>query len=438
MEQVKRKISIVTVGCKVNQFESEAIGEAMRKVGWELVPFGQGVDLTIINTCVVTARAEADSRRWIRKARMTNPRGLLVVTGCYPQIDPQGVMNLNPNGVIGNQEKESIPNIVEEILRARKPVIRVGDITQPKTPPALHTIHFHRHTRAFLKIQDGCNANCSYCIIPLARGRSRSIPPSQVLSSLKSLSTAGYREAVLSGIHLGAYGLDLNHRTNLLALLQLIEEGESPPRIRLSSLEPQEVTPELIHFISLSHKVCPHLHLPLQSGADEVLSRMNRPYTGGFFYELVLRIHEEIPHAAIGADVIVSFPGEDERAFQKTYDLLNSLPISYLHIFPFSPRPMTRAAEMQQKIQQSQKRERMKILFKLSGEKRKSFYHRYINNTLSFLVEHRRERGMLRGLSRNYIFCLAEGGNELMGKEVNMIIKEVIGERGIGRLIQSH
>ncbi len=428
--------AIVTLGCKVNQFESEAIGETLEEMGWKVVPFAPGLDLTIVNTCVVTTRAEADSRRWIRRARRVNPRGLLLVIGCYPQIDLQSVITLGPDGVAGNQEKESIPDIIEEINQGKRPVIRVGDIMEAETPPALQATHFRRHTRAFLKIQDGCNARCSYCIVPLARGRSRSIPPSQILASLQSLSAAGYREVVLAGIHLGTYGLDLNHKTTLLDLLRHIEEEKSPARIRLSSLEPQEVIPELVHFISSSQKVCPHLHLPLQSGAEEILRRMNRPYTGEFFHDLVLQIYEEIPNVAIGVDVMVGFPGEDEKAFQKTYDLLEDLPISYLHVFPFSPRPLTMAARMNQQVEMRGRKERVKALRDLSREKRRDFYSRYINKTLSLLIEHRREEGILRGLSGNYIFCLLEGGDELMGKEVEVILKEVKGERGVGKLTQ--
>lgn len=433
----KGRVAIVTLGCKVNQFESEAIGEVLEKMGWEPVPFGPGVDLTIINTCVVTARGEADSRRWISKTRRVNPRGLLLVTGCYPQIDLQAVLSLGPDGVAGNQEKESVPDIVEEMLQGRKPVIKVGAIMEAETPPALQAIHFRRHTRAFLKIQDGCNARCSYCIVPSARGRSRSIPPSQVLASLQRLSAAGYREVVLAGIHLGAYGVDLNPATTLLDLLDQMEEKETPGRIRLSSLEPQEVTPELVGHISSSRKVCPHLHLPLQSGAEEILRGMNRPYTKDFFRDLVLDIHEKIDQVAIGVDVMVGFPGEDERAFQTTYDLLQDLPISYLHVFPFSPRPGTRAAGMPQQVAMWRKKEGVNALRELSREKRKAFYSRSLNKILTLLIEHRRERGMLRGLSRNYIFCLLEGENNLMGKEVDVMLEGVKGERGEGRLFQN-
>jgi len=433
----KGRLAIVTLGCKVNQCESEAIAEAMEQEGWEVVPFGPDADCAIVNTCVVTARAQADSRRWIRRARRAMPHGLLLVTGCFPQIDAQGVMALGVDGVAGNQEKGCIPQMVEGMRQGKGPVIEVGDIAQAGQVPDLQSNHFYRHTRAFLKIQDGCNAGCSYCIVPLARGRSRSLPPSAVLDSLQRQSGVGYQEAVLAGIHLGAYGLDLDAKTTLLELLGRIEGGQTPSRIRLSSLEPQEATPELITFVSSSRRICPHLHLPLQSGADEILRRMNRPYTRAFFRDLVLGISAKMPQAAIGVDVMVGFPGEDEQAFGQTYDLLRELPISYLHCFPFSPRPGTPAAGMTGQVGERQKKERVKILRDLSKEKRQAFYSRFIGEPLTLLIEHRRVQGMLRGISRNYIFCLVEGGDELMGREVEATLLEVQGERGIGR-VQSH
>ena len=431
----KGRLAIVTLGCKVNQFESEAIAEAMEGEGWELVPFGPEVDCTIINTCVVTSRAEADSRRWVHRAKRKNPNRLLLVTGCFPQIDPSGVVSLGADGVAGNQEKESIPAIIEEMRYGEQPVIKIGDIMGAEAPPALGVTRFRRHTRAFLKIQDGCDARCSYCIVPLARGRSRSIPPPHVLASLKGLQEAGYQEVVLAGIHLGAYGLDLEPGTTFLELLNQIEAEGTPGRIRLSSLEPQEVTPELIAFISSSKKICPHLHLPLQSGADEFLGRMKRPYTGAFFRDLVLDIAEQIPHAAIGADIMVGFPGEDEVAFGRTHDLLQELPLSYLHCFPFSPRPGTEAARMTGQVAERTKKERAQILRQLSKDKRQAFYARFIDEPLPLLIEHRREKGMLRGISRNYIFCLLEGNDELMGREVEGVLLDVQGERGIGEVL---
>jgi len=433
----KGRLAIVTLGCKVNQCESEAIAGAMEQEGWEVVPFGPDVDCTVVNTCVVTARAQADSRRWIYRTRREMPRGLLLVTGCLPQIDPHGADSLGVDGVAGNQEKGCIPEIVEALRQGKGPVIEVGDIAQAEQMPDLQSNQFCRRTRSFLKIQDGCNARCSYCIVPLARGRSRSLPPSPVLASLKRQKAAGYQEAVLAGIHLGAYGLDLEPKTTLLELLERIEEAETPPRIRLSSLEPQEATPELIAFVSSSRKICPHFHLPLQSGADEILRRMRRPYTKTFFRDLVLGITGTMPQAAIGVDVIVGFPGEDGQAFGQTYDLLRELPISYLHCFPFSPRPGTLAAGMSEQVGERTKKERVQVLRDLSKEKRRTFYSRFVGEPLTFLIEHSRVQGMLRGISSNYIFCLLEGEDELMGREVEAVLLEVKGERGIGR-VQSH
>jgi threonylcarbamoyladenosine tRNA methylthiotransferase MtaB len=430
----KKRVAIVTLGCKVNQFEGEAIGEAMETKGWELVPFGPGADCTIINTCVVTARAQADSRRWISRARRANPGGLLLAVGCYPQIDPQGVISLGVDGVAGNQEKGAIPEIAEEVRQAKGVVRKVGAIREADTPPELGVRCFRRRTRAFLKIHDGCNAQCSYCIVPSARGRSRSVPLASVISSLRHLAAAGYQEVVLAGIHLGAYGLDLNPRTTLLDLVRQLEGEETPRRIRLSSLEPLEATPELIDQIASSRKLCPHLHLPLQSGADEILHVMNRPYTAALFRDLVHRISERMPHAAIGVDVMVGFPGEDERAFGRTYDLLQALPISYLHCFPFSPRPGTKAAGMTTQVGEREKGARVQALRGLGREKRLAFYSRHLNQPLPFLIEHCRVGGQLRGLSRNYLFCLVDGEDELMGHEVEALLIGIKGERGIGMI----
>jgi threonylcarbamoyladenosine tRNA methylthiotransferase MtaB len=433
----KGRLAIVTLGCKVNQCESEAIAGVLEQEGWEVVPFGPDVDGAVVNTCVVTARAQADSRRWICRARRVIPRGLLLVTGCFPQIDPQGVAGLGADGIIGNQEKARMAEIVEAVRRGKGPVIEVGAIAQAGQLADLQGKRFSRRTRAFLKIQDGCNARCSYCIVPVARGRSRSLPAIDVLAALKRLRTEGYEEAVLAGIHLGAYGQDLDAKSTLLELLGRIEAAETPGRVRLSSLEPPEAIPELIAFISSSRKICPHFHLPMQSGSDEILKRMNRPYSRAFFRDLVYDIIEKMPQAAIGVDVIAGFPGEDEQAFGQTYDLLRELPVSYLHCFPFSPRPGTPAATMTGQVGERTKKKRVERMRRLSREKRQAFYSRFIGEPLMLLIEHRRVHGMLRGISRNYIFCLLEGEEELMGREVEATLLEVQGERAMGGRVRS-
>jgi threonylcarbamoyladenosine tRNA methylthiotransferase MtaB len=431
----RHRLAIVDLGCKVNQFEGEAMAEVMEGQGWELVPFGAAADCTIINTCCVTARAQADSRRWIHRARRANPDAIILAVGCYPQISPEEVIALGADGVAGNQEKEAIPVIIEKLQQGKRGLIQVGAIKKATRPPALSVHGFRRHTRAFLKVQDGCNAQCSYCIVPLARGRSRSVPMADIVASLKELSAVGYQEVVLTGIHLGTYGHDLVPRTSLIDLLRWIEEEDTSTRIRLSSLEPQETTPDLIELAASSTKLCPHFHLPLQSGADGILQLMNRPYTNAFFRDLVHMISDLIPHAAIGCDVMAGFPAEDDEAFDMTYELLQALPITYLHCFPYSPRPGTKAKEMPQQVSTRVKQERIERLRALGMEKRRAFYTRHLNQPLSFLIEHRRVDGMLRGLSRNYLFCLMEGGDELMGNEVQAVMLDVKQGRGIGKIV---
>jgi threonylcarbamoyladenosine tRNA methylthiotransferase MtaB len=431
----KHRLAIVDLGCKVNQFEGEAMAEAMERHGWEIVPFGAETDCFIINTCCVTNRAQADSRRWIHRARRNNPDAVILAVGCYPQISPEEVLALGADGVAGNQEKEAIPAIVEKLQQVKRGLIQVGVIKEATRPPALSVHGFRRHTRAFLKVQDGCDAQCSYCIVPLARGRSRSVPMADVIDSLKTVSAAGYQEVVLTGIHLGTYGHDLTPRTTLFDLLCKIEATETPPRIRLSSLEPQEATTDLIEFSASSSKLCPHFHLPLQSGCDEVLQLMNRPYTSAFFRDLVYMISDRIPHAAIGCDVMAGFPREDDAAFDKTYDFLQALPITYLHCFPYSPRLGTTAQAMPQQVNARVKQERVERLRALGMEKKKAFYSRHLDQPLSLLIEHRRERGLLRGLSRNYLFCLIEGGDDLMGKEVQAVMHDVKQGRGVGTIV---
>lgn len=430
----KGRCSILTIGCKVNQSEAEALASALQGVGWEIVPFGCAADCIIVNTCCVTARGEGDSRRAIRRAKRIAPAGIVIATGCLAQLDPTGLLALGADGVVGNQQKGGIVELVER-WEAGGPLIAVTKIGEERVfPPLPQGRGAGLRTRAFLKIQDGCNANCSYCIVPATRGKSRSLPPAQVLSALGSLAEQGYQEAVLVGVHLGAYGLDLSPKADLLRLLERIEGATTPRRIRLSSLEPQEVSPGLLSLIASSAKICPHLHLPLQSGADEILKLMRRPYTASYFGELVQEVAAAIPDAAIGADVMVGFPGEDEVAFSRTYDLIAGLPIAYLHIFPFSPRKGTAAATMPARVEEGEKRRRAEILRALGRKKREAFSRRFLGRSLPLLVEHRRQGGMLCALSRNYIRCLVEGGEALMGEEVEGVIVDIKGDRGVARV----
>lgn len=407
-------ISVATLGCKVNQFESEALIDALEQKGYALIPFEEGADITIINTCTVTHRADFQSRQIVRRAFRSNPNSLIIVTGCYPQVEPDAFIKMKEvRYLLGNGEKNQIPDLLPLMQKGEFPRVQVGDI-QKETLFSETPFHsFHRHTRAFLKIQDGCNAYCSYCIVPHARGRSRSLHPERVVENLKIFKEKGFKEVVLTGIHLGAYGLDLNPPFPLEKLIGQLEEEETPYRIRLTSIEPGDFSPELIFTLSQSNKICPHLHIPIQSGDDEILKKMNRGYNHSFLSDLIQELHLRIQKLSIGADVIVGFPGETEEKFQHTYGLVESLPFSYLHVFPFSRRKGTPASQFPKGVDEEAIKKRAESMRELGKQKRQAFYRQFLNQELSVLVEDRKEKetGRWKGLSRNYIPVLITDKN---------------------------
>ncbi len=407
-------VAIATLGCKVNQFESEALIDALEQRAYTVVPFEEGAEITLINTCTVTHRADFQSRQLVRRAFRSNPNSLIIVTGCYPQVETEAFLNMaGVRYLVGNGEKNRIPELLPVMQEGKFPRIHVEDIQKEElfleTP--LHS--FHLHTRAFLKIQDGCNARCSYCIVPLARGRSRSLPPERVTENLRILKARGFKEVVLTGIHLGAYGLDLNPPFPLEKLIRQLEEDETPDRIRFSSVEPGDFSPEMIFALSQSNKICPHLHIPIQSGDDDILKGMHRGYNRSFLSDLIRELHLRIPKISIGADVIVGFPGETEERFRHTYDLVDSLPFSYLHVFPFSRRKGTPAFEFSQRVDEKEIKRRAEAMRNLGREKRQAFYRQFLNQELSVLVENREQKGTGRekGVSRNYIPVLLDFRN---------------------------
>ena len=407
-------ISVATLGCKVNQFESEALIDALERKGYALIPFEEGADITIINTCTVTHRADFQSRQIVRRTFRSNPNSLIIVTGCYPQVEPDAFIKMKEvRYLLGNGEKNQIPDLLPLMQKGEFPRVQVGDI-QKETLFSETPFHsFHRHTRAFLKIQDGCNAYCSYCIVPHARGRSRSLHPERVVENLKIFKKKGFKEVVLTGIHLGAYGLDLNPPFPLEKLIKQLEGEETPHRIRLSSIEPGDFSPELIFTLSQSNKICPHLHIPIQSGDDEILKKMNRGYNHSFLSDLIQELHLRIQKLSIGADVIVGFPGETEEKFQHTYGLVESLPFSYLHVFPFSRRKGTPASQFPKGVDEEAIKKRAESMRELGKQKRQAFYRQFLNQELSVLVEDRKEKetGRWKGLSRNYIPVLITDKN---------------------------
>ena len=413
-------VAIATLGCKVNQFESEALMDALEQKGYALIPFEEGAEITVINTCTVTHRADFQSRQMVRRAVRYNPNSLIIVTGCYPQVEPDAFLNTQGiHYLLGNREKNRIPDLLPSMQKGKSPKIQVGDIQQEKhfSETALHS--FHRHTRAFLKIQDGCNGRCTYCIVPHARGRSRSLQPERVIENLRILKEKGFKEVVLTGIHLGAYGLDSGPPFPLEKLIGQLETEETPDRIRLSSIEPGDFSPGLISTLSQSKKICPHLHIAIQTGDDEILNKMNRDYDRSFLSDLIRELCLRIPNLSIGADVIVGFPGETEEKFRNTYGLIESLPFSYLHVFPFSRRKGTPAFRFPQRVAEKEIKKRAETMRELGKQKRRAFYHQFLNQELSVLVEDRKDKetGRWKGFSRNYIPVLLTNDNRIEERE---------------------
>jgi threonylcarbamoyladenosine tRNA methylthiotransferase MtaB len=403
-ENKQKTVAVTTLGCKVNQFESASFISRFKELGAEVVPFSQPADIYIINSCAVTGKAGAQSRQMIRRALRTNPAARVIATGCYTQIAPQEVQGLaeQPIHIIGNDNKD---RLVEIALADTPPdSLLVGDIAHTREICELPVQRFNGRTRAYLKVQDGCNNFCTYCIVPYTRGRVRSLPMAQVLEQVKVFAEEGYRELVLTGIHVGMYGSDLTDSSSLLTLVQRLNEAPYALRYRISSLEPGELNSSLLNYLAQADKFMPHFHLPLQSGDAHILKQMNRRYTVEEFTQVVNNIITVMPQAAIGLDTVIGFPGETDEMFQHTYDLIESLPISYLHVFPYSRRPGTPAAKMANQVPEQIKKERAARLRELDHKKRTSFYNRQIGVTHRVLAENKNNSfKMMKGFSENYV-----------------------------------
>ncbi len=435
------RVALYTLGCKVNQFDTDIIAQEFVKKGAQIVPFNSEADIYVINTCAVTSKAAYQSRQMIRRALKQNPSARVVATGCYVQADACAIFEKISTRLclIGNDRKYEL---VELSLQTPEGLeCYVGDIFSCKkliTPLLERPI---KRTRAFLRIQDGCNAFCSYCIVPYTRGPSRSLPIDLVVKQIEILIANEIKEIVFTGIHLGAYGLDLTPRVTLLDLLKRLIKDFSyrDVRIRLSSIEPSEISDELIHIIKEERLFCPHFHIPLQSGSQKILSMMKRPYSAQQYEDLVLKIRQSIPSAAIGSDVLVGFPGESDEDFLKTYDLLLRLPVTYIHAFPFSPRPGTPAQGFSKKIPRKEKSRRVKVLRRLSIQKKEEFYKCFLGQRLNCLIESRiKDKKYLRATSENYIPVLIKKDakvKKFVNKIVPLMLTSVEKDSVFGELI---
>ena len=401
------RISILTLGCKTNQAESFSIGETLKRNGNDIVDISETPDLCIINTCTVTAKADRQSRQLIYRALRNNAK--VIVTGCYSELNADEIKRIGTEiDVIKNSEKESIITKLTSY--------NVGDLCVNNRYP--------RH-RPIVKVQDGCNFSCSYCAVPKARGKSRSESYDEIIKKINEYDASGYKEVVLTGIHLGAYGLDLRFRKSLSDLLKGILKETSMTRIRLSSLGMNEINDDLLDTISDS-RICKHLHIPLQSGDDSILKKMDRTYSAAAFSKRLKFITEMFPDIAIGTDVITGFPEEGDESFLKTCRFIEAAPFSYLHVFPYSTRPGTRAASFNGQIPDVVKKHRVSVLKTIGDSKKNDYLTRHLNKTLEILIENRTTEGYV-GTSANYIKVLIACGFDL--RDETLINVRVTGKR---------
>jgi threonylcarbamoyladenosine tRNA methylthiotransferase MtaB len=432
------RVAIATLGCKVNHYDSAVIEDRLHSEGYTVVPFPAQADVYIVNSCTVTNRADAESRRLARRARRLNPYARVIMTGCYAQVSSQKISHMpEVDYVVGLGRLADLLRVVRGEVEEER--VFVSNLRKAEQVDTFGTLTFNSQTRAFLKIQEGCNLFCTFCIVPFSRGKSRSVPPRTVLEQLDLLGEQGFQEVVLTGIHLGGYGSDLDPPVDLIWLLETIAERKPVPRVRLSSLDPHEISEKMVRLVAQAEVLCPHFHIPLQSGDNSILQRMRRRYDTALSREVFTMIRELLPHAAIGTDLIVGFPGEGEEEFARNYAFLEETPLTYFHVFPYSPRSGTTAAKFSDQVPAAVIEERARQVRKLGEQKKTAFCRRFLSHTLPVLFEHSRDKSsaLLKGYSRNYLRVLVAGGDEWMNREANVRIKRTRGGVAWGTLLSA-
>ncbi len=398
-----KTIAFYTLGCKLNQAETAAIAADFASRGFTVVPFGQKADVIFINTCSVTERAEQKCRHVVRRAARSAPDGQIVVAGCYSQLQPEAVAAIpGVRIVLGTQNKYEAIRYLDE-LASEAPIVQVEPFGEIEPFQLAGSSYLDDHTRAFLKIQDGCDYRCTYCSIPFSRGPSRSDHPQKIVARAQSLVAQGYRELVLTGVHIGMYGKDIDRTENLVKLLWRLLKIEHLERIRLSSLDPHEISDDLIDLVASTPRIAPHFHVALQSGDDAILRAMKRAYRAERFLEVTEKVREKIPGAGIGVDVIVGFPGETPESFERTVQLLRKAPVTFFHVFSYSERRGTPAVDLPGKVSAKEKKNRARQLIELGMQKKLAFEKSFEGKILHVLVENRQEKGLLQGVAENYI-----------------------------------
>lgn len=421
--KIMSTVAFHTLGCKVNHYETEAIWQLFKDANYERVEFETNADVFVINTCTVTNTGDKKSRQIIRRAIRQNPDAVVCVTGCYAQTSSAEIMEIpGVDIVVGTQDRHKLLDYIQQFQDERQPINGVGNIMKNRTYEELEVPYFTDRTRASLKIQEGCNNFCTFCIIPWARGLMRSRDPEKVVEQATQLVNSGYKEIVLTGIHTGGYGQDLKNY-NLAQLLRDLDTIEGLERIRISSIEASQLTDEVIDVIGNSNKVVRHLHIPLQSGSDDVLKRMRRKYTMAHFSERLTKLHQALPDLAVTSDVIVGFPGESEDEFQETYDFIVNHHFSEFHVFPYSPRIGTPAARMDNQIDEETKNVRVHKLISLSNQLAKEYASKFEDEVLEVIPEEMGEEPhTLVGYADNYMKVRFEGDDSLIGQIVKVKI----------------
>jgi threonylcarbamoyladenosine tRNA methylthiotransferase MtaB len=433
-------VAFYTLGCKVNFYDTEAIWQLFKNEGYEQVDFESTADVYLINTCTVTNTGDKKSRQIIRRAVRRNPDAVIAVTGCYAQTSPAEIMAIEGvDLVIGTQDREKIMTFVNQIQGDRKPVNAVRNIMKTRDFEELDVPDFNERTRAFLKIQEGCNNFCTFCIIPWSRGLSRSRAPQSVLEQAKQLVASGYKEIVLTGIHTGGYGDDMENY-NLTSLLWDLDKVEGLERIRISSIEASQIDDAMIDVLNRSSKMCRHLHIPLQAGEDAVLKRMRRKYTTAEFAAKIKRLHEAMPGVAITTDVIVGFPGETEEMFENGFRFMEELKFAEMHVFPYSKRTGTPAARMDEQVDEEVKNERVHKLIDLSEKMQLAYAEQYVGQVLDVIPERDYKgapgTGLVMGYTDNYIQVVFNGSESLIGKLCRVKITEAGVNECHGKLVR--
>lgn len=468
----QQKVAFATLGCKVNQYESEALKSLFTAKNYRVVDFGEAADVYVINTCTVTHMGNRKSRQMIRRAVKANPEGMVVVTGCYAQTAPGEVLSIpGVSLVIGTADRGRIVELVEQAREAQAPINAVGNIMEAEEFEELSVLDSEHRTRAFLKIQEGCNNFCSYCIIPYARGPLRSRQPDRVVEEAEKLCAAGFKEIVLTGICIGTYGKDLNDgvqkggvsacsasadrdsgsapggRVTLAGLVRKLVEVPGLARLRLGSVEPADITPELVEIVSEHPKVCKHLHIPLQSGSDIILKAMNRRYNTMEYAKLLGYLRYMIPGLAVTTDIIVGFPGEKEEYFLHTMEFVEEMEFAALHVFKFSPRQGTAAAKLPDTVSAELKERRSRQLITLGQQKTREFLNQFVGKQLEVIVEqkvnndevnleHNSEEAFYEGITGNYLRVVFPASEAEKGRLVRIRAIKSQGDVLVGMIIE--